>query len=168
MLKIVIFVLTLTFGQLMAQGNYSPIDETKVPENIMKHFKGIHQNATSVHWGMRYRGKRKIYKAKGVDGGHHFSLKMLDDGTELGRIYAVNANEISEKVIAEINATVKEGWTMTHAYHHYKKSKDDDIYKVFFKKEVDGKERHLHVIWDSQGDKKSKSKQAHKGHHVHN
>jgi len=160
--------LLLSCMTALAQGNWSPYDESRVPDQVKKHVKELHPSASSLHWGVRYKGRVKLFHATGMENEHHFSMKILEDGTDYGRIYSVGHHEAAEPVKAEIDKLLKDGWKLDKLYHRIIKHRNIEEYKAFFTKDNNGKMSHLHIEWDKNGKKLQKRKTAHSQHHVHN
>ena len=158
--NIIFFYNTFT---VRGQGNWSPTVESDVPEAVRKEVKEIYSNPSSVHWGMRYKGRNLVYHATGMNEGHHFSIRLDAQGGVIGHIKKIDHHQVPEPVMKNIKQVESQGWKIQHVYH--KLHKNDNTYRVFFANDTG---KHLKKIYDETGKetRSHTSKEKHGHHHI--
>lgn len=162
------------FYQLNAQGFWTPIDETVVPQNIVEDFHSKHPAARNTHWGMRKSGKTELYKVTAVEDHHHVKVRYDETGKELHKIHSIKESDsLPDPVKKGIENFKQQGWEVERIYYSYNadgKDKDEDhddvLYKIFFHQENHPK-KYLHVEFDKNGKIKEKDYKKHSKHEVH-
>lgn len=152
------------FGMAFSQMNWSHIDPSEVPAKVLDEVEKLHPNKKHISWGMRYKGKKKIYHASGFDEGHYFSVKLFEDGTIYGKVMHIENHQVGDKVKSVIESYENKSWELLKIYHFLHHSKEE--YRIFMKHTTDG--NHLKLTLDKDGKvlKEHKRKKSHHQKHI--